>query len=75
MGGTSKRGSRSLADDRRLIALAGSLKSLEAVAKVLDRTPESVAKPAKRLSVSFKSRDILKAKRSAAAEAVLDSRD
>jgi hypothetical protein len=46
---------RSFADDRRLIQLAGSLKSLEAVAKQLGRKPESVAKTARRLGVSLKS--------------------
>jgi hypothetical protein len=45
----------SFAEDRRLIQLAGSLKSLEAVAKHLGRKPESVAKTAKRLGVSMKS--------------------
>jgi hypothetical protein len=45
----------SFAEDRRLIQLAGSLKSLEAVAKQLGRKPEAVAKSAKRLGVSLKS--------------------
>jgi hypothetical protein len=44
----------SFADDRRLIRLAGSLKSLEAVATHLGRKPEAVAKTAKRLGVSLK---------------------
>jgi hypothetical protein len=39
----SKRGR--FARERRLIVLAASLKSLEAVAKALGRTPQSVAKP------------------------------
>jgi hypothetical protein len=46
-----------------LITLAASRESLESVAKALDRTPESVARSAKRLGVSLKSRDRLKAKR------------
>jgi hypothetical protein len=44
----------SFAADRRLIALAGTLKSLEAVADALGRNPEAVAKSAKRLGVSLK---------------------
>jgi hypothetical protein len=50
------RGGRWFAEDRHLKALAASLKSLEAVAKALGRTPESVAKSAKRLGVSLKSK-------------------
>jgi hypothetical protein len=45
----------SFAEDRRLIQLAASLKSLEAVAAELKRTPESVARSAKKLGVSLKS--------------------
>jgi hypothetical protein len=45
----------SFAEERRLIQLAGSLKSLEAVAKQMGRKPEAVAKMAKRLGVSLKS--------------------
>jgi hypothetical protein len=45
----------SFADDRRLIQLAASLKSLEAVAKQLGKDPKAVAKTAKRLGVSLKS--------------------
>jgi hypothetical protein len=56
----SKRG-RSFADERRLIAVASTLKSLEAVAEALGRKPESVAKSAKRLGVSLKSKAELKA--------------
>jgi hypothetical protein len=52
----------SFADDRRLIQLAGSLKSLEAVAKQLGRKPEAVAKTAKRLGVFLKAADRPKAK-------------
>jgi hypothetical protein len=62
---------RSFADERRLIALAASLKSLEAVAKALGRTPQSVARSAKRLGVSLRSRS----KGRPAAATVLDSRD
>jgi hypothetical protein len=54
---------RSFAADRRLIALAVSRKSLEAVASALGRTPESVAGAAMRLGVSLKSKGGLKAKR------------
>jgi hypothetical protein len=52
----------SFAKDRQLMQLAGSLKSLEAVAKHLGRKPEAVAKTAKRLGISLKSGDRLKAK-------------
>jgi hypothetical protein len=45
----------SFADDSRLIQLAASLKSIEAVAKHLGRDPKAVAKAAKRLGVSLKS--------------------
>jgi hypothetical protein len=44
------------------MALATSMKSLEAVAKALDRTPQSVARSAKRLGVSLKSKGGLKGK-------------
>lgn len=47
----------SFADDRRLLKLAGSLKSLEAVATQLGRKPEAVAKAGKRLGVTLKSAD------------------
>jgi hypothetical protein len=53
----------SFAEDRRLIQLAASLKSLEAVAAELKRTPQSVAQAAKRLGVSLKSGAGLKAKK------------
>jgi hypothetical protein len=53
----------SFAEDRRLIQLAASLKSLEAVAAELKRTPENVAQMAKRLGVSLKSGAGLKAKK------------
>jgi hypothetical protein len=52
----------SFAKDRRLIAVTASLQSLEAVAKALGRTPKSVAKSAKRLGVSLKSKGGPKAK-------------
>jgi hypothetical protein len=52
----------SFAEDRRLIQLAGSLKSLEAVAKHLGRKRESVAKTAKRLGVTLRPGDRPKAK-------------
>jgi hypothetical protein len=57
-----RKGGRSFAEDRRLIALAGSLKSLEAVASELGRNPEAVARSAKRLGISLKSRDSLRAR-------------
>jgi phage terminase small subunit len=57
------KGGRSFADERRLIAIAQSMKSLEAIASELGRTPESVAKSAKRLGVSLKSEAGLKVKK------------
>jgi hypothetical protein len=51
------------ADDRRLMKLAASSKSLEAVAKQMNRKPPAVAKIAKRLGVSLKSSNRLKAKK------------
>jgi hypothetical protein len=47
----------SFAEDRRLIQLAASLKSLEAVADEMKRTPANVAQMAKRLGVSLKRSD------------------
>jgi hypothetical protein len=44
----------SFAEDRRLIELAASLKSVEAVAAELKRSPATVAQMAKRLGVSLK---------------------
>ncbi len=44
------------ADDRHLIQLAKSSKSLEAVADEMRRTPDNIAKRAKRLGISFKGR-------------------
>jgi hypothetical protein len=41
----------SFANDRRLIQLASSLDSLEAVAKRLGRKPKAVVKAAKRLNL------------------------
>jgi hypothetical protein len=52
----------SFAEDRRLIQLAASLKSLEAVADELELPPKNVARTAKRLGVSLKSGAGLKAK-------------
>jgi len=52
---TKTRGS--FAEDRRLIQLAASLKSLEAVADEMKRTPEKVARMAKRLGVFLTSGD------------------
>jgi hypothetical protein len=48
------RGGRSFAEERRLMALAASLKSLEPIASALGRSPQSVAKSAKRLGLSLK---------------------
>jgi hypothetical protein len=53
----------SFAEDRRLIQLAASSKSLKAVADELERTPKSVARTAKRLVVSLKSGTGLRAKK------------
>ena len=53
----------SFAEDRRLIQLAASSESLEAVADELDRTPKSVARTAKRLVVSLKPGTGLRAKK------------
>jgi hypothetical protein len=50
------------AEDRRLIQLAASSKSLEAIAYELNRSPESVAQMAKRLRISLRSAAELKAK-------------
>jgi hypothetical protein len=52
----------SFADDRRLIQLAASLKSLEAVAKQLGKDPKAVAKSAKRLGISLKASSRLKSR-------------
>jgi hypothetical protein len=48
------KGQWSFSDDRRLIQLAVSLKTLEAVADELKRTPKSIAQIAKRLGLSLK---------------------
>jgi hypothetical protein len=53
---------QSFADDRRFLQLAKSLKSVEAIAKELGRSPESVAKTAMRLGVSLKRPDSPKTK-------------
>jgi hypothetical protein len=50
------------ADDRRLMKLAASSRSLEAVAKQMNRDPLTIAKMAKRLGVSLKSSQRPKAK-------------
>lgn len=46
----------SFREDRRLIELARAAKSLEEVAKVTGRSPESIRKMALRLGLSIKSR-------------------
>jgi hypothetical protein len=50
------------ADDRHLMQLATSSRSLEKLAKQMNRDPAMVAKVAKRLGVSLKLSDRLKAK-------------
>jgi len=45
----------SFEEDRRLMELAGSSKSLKAIAEQLGRSPDSVAKMARRLGLSLKS--------------------
>src|ERR1700722_16718191 len=52
----------SFAEDRRFIQLATSLKSVEAIAAEMKRTPANVTRTAKRLGVSLKSGASLKAK-------------
>jgi hypothetical protein len=47
----------SFAEDRRLIQLAASLKTLEAVADEMKRAPKNIARIAKRLGVSLKRSD------------------
>jgi hypothetical protein len=46
----------SFKDDRRLMELARSSKSLEQVVKIVGRSPEAIKKAAMRLGISFKSR-------------------
>jgi IS30 family transposase len=53
----------SFADDRHLMQFAASSKSLEEVAKQMNRDPATVARRAKRLGVSLKSSDPLKVKK------------
>jgi hypothetical protein len=53
----------SFAKDRRLIQLAATLKSLEAVADEMKLTPKNVARTAKRLGISLKSDRGQKAKK------------
>jgi hypothetical protein len=58
------KGQWSFAEDRRLIQLAASLKTLEAVADEMRRTHKSIARIAKRLGLSLKRSDgRLKAKK------------
>jgi len=45
----------SFKDDRRVIELARSSKTLEQIAKVMDRSPDRIRKVAMRLGVSVKS--------------------
>jgi hypothetical protein len=52
----------SYAEDRHLIQLAASSKSLEAIADEMSRSPKRVAQMAKRLGISLKSAAELKAK-------------
>jgi hypothetical protein len=54
----------SFAEHRRFMQLAGSLKSPEAVSDEMKRTPQNVARMAKRLGISLKrSEGRLKAKK------------
>jgi hypothetical protein len=46
----------SFKDDRRLMELARSSKSLEQVVKIVGRSPQAIKKAAMRLGISFKSR-------------------
>jgi hypothetical protein len=57
-----KKGKWSFAEDRHLIALAGSRKSLEEVARQLGRTPEATAQSAMRLGIALKLQADVKAK-------------
>ena len=50
------------ADDRRLKQIAASVKSLEEVARRMNRSPRAIAKRAKRLGVALKPSDRLKVK-------------
>jgi len=51
-----RKGARwSFKDDRQLMELARTSKTLEEVVEITGRTPESIVKTAKRLGVSFKS--------------------
>jgi hypothetical protein len=52
----------SYAQDRRLIELASSTKSLDALARQLKRKPEAVARSARRLGVMLKSNGASKVK-------------
>ena len=52
----------SYAEDRHLIQLAASSKSLEAIADEMNRSPERIAQMVKRLGISLKSAAELKAK-------------
>jgi hypothetical protein len=52
----------SYAEDRRLIQLAASSNSLEAIADEMNRSPERIAQMVKRLGISLKSAAELKAK-------------
>jgi hypothetical protein len=53
----------SYAEEGRFMQLAASLRSVEAVAVEMKRTPKNVAQAAKRLGVSLKSDSGLKAKK------------
>jgi hypothetical protein len=46
----------SFKDDRRLMELARSSKSLEQVVRIVGRSPDAIKKAAMRLGISFKSR-------------------
>ena len=53
----------SFKDDRRVIELARSSKTLEQIAKAMDRSPDRIRKVAVRLGVSVKSCTTQKARR------------
>jgi hypothetical protein len=50
----------SFKDDRRVIKLARSSKTLEQIAKAMDRSPDRISKVAMRLGVSIKSQTTTK---------------
>jgi DNA-binding CsgD family transcriptional regulator len=49
-----RKGGWAYKEERRLLALAGSGKTLEQIAKAMDRTPDSIRNRSIRLGVSIK---------------------